>query len=68
MYRFRPSRKGLATSEGSGISRNVADSIEQIPLEMSRASHVIKRFGSFFTRSLGEEALLDVDFLTPRLR
>jgi phosphoglycerate-specific signal transduction histidine kinase len=47
----------LLTSEASRKSASLAESLEQIPLEMRRASDVIKRFRSY----LQQEAKRELD-------
>jgi hypothetical protein len=45
----------LLTTQGANIPARLSDSLEQIPLEMSRASDVIKRFRSYLQKEAKQE-------------
>ena len=45
----------LSTTQGANIPAQLSDSLEQIPLEMSRASDVIKRFRLYLQKEAKQE-------------
>jgi hypothetical protein len=45
----------LSTLQGSNSPAKIADSLEQIPLEMTRASDVIKRFRSYLQKEAKQQ-------------
>jgi hypothetical protein len=45
----------LSASQGSNSPANIADSREQIPLEVARASAVIKRFRSYLQKEAKQQ-------------
>ena len=54
-FAFNSTVRRLSTSQGSNSPAHLADSLEQIPLEVIRASEIIKRFRSYLQNEAKEQ-------------